>query len=398
MPKLFRTLGRAMGIAALAALVAAPAVAQSKPPIKLGLIMPYTGFASFLVPYFDTGFQIGLEDVNAAGGVNGSKLEFQREDDQFNAAQAVRGYRKLARDGAFVTFGPISSTAWENIVPLTERAKMPIVNTTAQKPNISNSRFTLRMTSNDSNMMPEGVAQFVKLKPNVKKIVIMGDIKEVATASAVNTFEREAAKHGIKVLDKMQFSTQTTEFSPIVIKIRGLNPDAIWVSSLIPAAIALAKEMLAQNVDLPILGNLIFWPAGGVNILAGLDREVYAMGFSTNEKSANEAHNRYIARYQKRLAGNAKVPKPVNAGNSTVAYEAVQLVAQIMRDAAIDGNTPVDAARSKIAAGLRGIGKWDGSLLPFTFDDKRDAYIPTHLLKIDNAKKMWVNANPDRMK
>lgn len=392
--RVFRGLLAVAGAAILAMSLIGPSMAQNKPPITIGLILPYTGFASFLIPFFETGFVLGVEDVNAAGGVNGSMIELQKEDTQFNPAEAIRVYRRLVRDGAFASFGPISSTVWENVMPLTEQQKMPIINTTAQKPQITNTRYTLRMTSHDLKMMPEGVAQFTELKPNVKRIVIMGDVKEQATKTALDSYDREARAHELEILDTISFTTRTTEFSPIVIKLRGLNPDAIFVSSLVPAVVALAKEMEAQGMEIPILNNLIFWPAGGVNVIAPLGKEVYSMGFSTNQRIANEAHNRYVARYQDALADNAKVPKPANAANSTIAYEAVQLIAQIMRDAGIDGNTDPAEARELIADGISSIQKWDGTLLNFEFDDERNAYIPAHLLKVNNDTGEWNYALP----
>jgi branched-chain amino acid transport system substrate-binding protein len=383
-----------LALAAVAAIgLVGTAAAQSKPPIKIGLILPYTGFASNLVPYFETGFQIGVDDVNAAGGVNGSRLEILKEDDQLRPPEAVRGYRKLARDGALTAFGPISSTAWETVVPLTEQDKLPIVNTTAQKPQIGNSKYTLRMTSHDLKMMPEGVAAFAKAEPKVKRVVIMGDIKEVATKTALDSFEREAKANGMTVLETLDFTTQTTEFSPILIKLRQLNPDAIMVSSLTAAFVALAKEMNAQRFDVPVLSNLIFWPANGINLIAPLEKNIYAMGFSTNEPSGRAAYDSYIKRYQERLANDNRVPKPANAANSVIAYEAIQLVAHIMREKGIDGSTPVERAREMIADGLQRVPAWNGSLLYFTFDDKRDAYVPSRLLKADNRRQMWVYAD-----
>jgi len=389
-----KTLFRTVAAAALTLAFAGPALAQGKPPIKVGLILPYTGFASNLVPYFETGFLLGIGDVNAAGGVNGSQLEALKEDDQLRPAESVRAYRKLARDGVVAMFGPISSTSWENVVPLTEQEKVPIVNTTAQKPQIGNSKYTLRMTSHDLNMMPSGVAQFAKLKPNVKRVVIMGDVKEVATKTALDAFEAEAKKNGMTVVETIDFTTQTTEFSPIVIKLRELKPDAIMIASLTGAFVALAKEMNAQQLNVPVLSNLIFWPANGVNLIAPLNKEVYAMGFATNERTANAAYNSYIERYQAAVKDNDKVAKPANAANSVIAYEAVQLVAKIMKDKGIDGNTPVDKARETIAAELGNVKDFKGSLLNFVFDSKRDASVPIRLLKADNDKQMWVFATP----
>lgn len=382
-----------VSLALIAAAAVGPAMAQSKPPIKVGFILPYTGFASNLVPYFETGFLMGVDDVNAAGGVNGSRLEVLKEDDQLRPPEAVRGYRKLARDGAFVAFGPISSTAWETVVPLTGEDKLPIINTTAQKPQIGNSKYTLRMTSHDLKMMPQGVAAFAKAEPRVKRVVIMGDVKEVATKTALNSFEREAKANGMQVLDTIDFTTQTTEFSPIVIKLRQLNPDAIMVSSLTAAFVALAKEMNAQRFKVPVLSNLIFWPANGINLIAPLDMTVYAMGFGTNEATGRPAYDSYITRYQQRLASDNRVPRPANAANSVVAYEAVQLAAHVMRERNIDGSMPAARARDLIADGLQKVEAWNGSLLYFTFDGQRDAYIPPRLVKADNQRQMWVFAD-----
>jgi hypothetical protein len=70
------------------------------------------------------------------------------------------------------------------------------------------------------------------------------------------------------------------------------------------------------------------------------------------------------------------------------------MVAQIMRDAGIDGNTPAKEAREKIADAISKIQKWDGTLLKFTFDNERNAYIPGHLLKVNNATGEWNYALP----
>src|SRR5690606_27055294 len=75
--------------------MAAPATAAEKPPIKLGAILPMTGFLAAYGEIFHIGMQMGVDDVNAAGGVNGSKIELQVEDDQLNPQQSVLLYRKL---------------------------------------------------------------------------------------------------------------------------------------------------------------------------------------------------------------------------------------------------------------------------------------------------------------
>jgi len=73
--------------AVLAAALAQPVAAQE--PIRLGELNSYKTFASFLEPY-RKGWQLALEEVNAAGGVLGRKLEIVSRDDNGNPGDAVR--------------------------------------------------------------------------------------------------------------------------------------------------------------------------------------------------------------------------------------------------------------------------------------------------------------------
>src|SRR5690242_21518902 len=78
--------------AVLAAALARPAAAQE--PVKLGELNSYKVFAAFLEPY-RKGWQLALEEVNAAGGVLGRRLEIVSRDDNGNPGDAVRVAEEL---------------------------------------------------------------------------------------------------------------------------------------------------------------------------------------------------------------------------------------------------------------------------------------------------------------
>ena len=81
------------GAAALAAAsFVVPAFAQE--PIKIGELNSYKNFAAFLEPY-KKGWELAVEEVNAAGGVLGRKVQVVSEDDQTNPDAGVRAARKL---------------------------------------------------------------------------------------------------------------------------------------------------------------------------------------------------------------------------------------------------------------------------------------------------------------
>ncbi len=73
----------------IACLIAAPAFAQEKPPIKIGYINAYTGGNYFVHPNLQ-GIQLAVEEINAKGGVLGRKLEVLSRDSKMDPAEATR--------------------------------------------------------------------------------------------------------------------------------------------------------------------------------------------------------------------------------------------------------------------------------------------------------------------
>ena len=66
-----------------AAALACPAAhAADKPPIKIGVILPLSGFQASYGEMYRTTFAMVVEDINKAGGINGSKIELLVDDDQ----------------------------------------------------------------------------------------------------------------------------------------------------------------------------------------------------------------------------------------------------------------------------------------------------------------------------
>src|SRR5262245_29543057 len=387
------SLRRFMLACAAIALACVPATAQQKPPVKLGAILPMTGFVAVVGELFATGMRLGVEDVNATGGINGSKLEVQLEDDQFKPEQAVLLFRKLVADGVFAVLGPVSGTAWETVAPIANQLKTPAFNSTALKPGITVKPWAIRLQPPDDTMVPEGVAEFVKQFPQVKTIVVVGDAREASSAAEIEEYKKAASKHGLRVLETLEYQTGTTDFSPIAIKIRGAAPDAVFVSSLGPPTLRLVKELEAQGFDKPVLVTAQSWAGTLINVLGSAGKNVYTVGFNTNEPvPGNQKHAEYTARFLKQSAGTT-IPQPGNASNTTMLYDTVMLVADLMRRAGIDGNTKPEEARQKISDAMSKLQNFEG-LNKITIRDTGDGHIQTHLLKADIDKKMWVYALP----
>ncbi len=109
-------------VLAVASALAQPAAAQE--PIKLGELNSYKTFASFLEPY-RKGWQLALEEVNAASGVLGRKLDIVSRDDNGNPGDAVRVAEELlAREKVHLLMGTFASNVGLAVADLAKQRKV----------------------------------------------------------------------------------------------------------------------------------------------------------------------------------------------------------------------------------------------------------------------------------
>ena len=98
-----------LGLALAAPLLASTAPARADETIKIGEINSYSGLPSFTEPY-RKGWQLAVEEINAAGGVDGKKLEVISKDDGGKPADAVTAANELvANDGVVMLAGTFFS-------------------------------------------------------------------------------------------------------------------------------------------------------------------------------------------------------------------------------------------------------------------------------------------------
>ena len=383
------------GCVVLTSLIAGSAVfAADKPPIKIGVSLPLSGFQTPNGTMYRIGITMAIDDVNKAGGVNGSPIELLIDDDQGRPDQAVLLFRRHVADGIVAQLGPISGTNWESVAPLAESMKVPAINYTALKPGISKKPYAMRLHPPDDLMIPEGVAEFLKKFPNVKKVVIAGDLKEASGASGINEFQKTAKAHGLEILDTVGFDTRATDYSPTAIKIRGLAPDAVFLSAFPPNVLGVLKELDTQGFNVPVLVNALIWPGNFPQTVVAGARNVHTIGFNTNEPvSEIKGHDEFAERYAKLSGETTSLAKPANVANATLSYDAAMLLVGILKEKKIDGTTDVEKARAEIVDALMALKSWKG-LNDITMKDTGDGYIRSHLIELDVANKVWKYSLP----
>ena len=376
--------------AAAAASFPGAALAQAAGTIKVGGIFTLSGILASYGTLYRSAVQMAVDDVNAAGGVNGAKLELLAEDDQAQPAQSVLLFRKLVNDGATIVLGPMTGPSWENVGPIANALKTPAVCWTALKSGISKPPYALRIHPPNDTMLAEGMAEFTKIVPGIKKVVIVGDEREASTSEGMKLWAAAAKAQNIEVVETIGFQTGTTDFSPIVIKIRGYNPDAVLFNSLGPAALGLLKEMETQALNIPAIGDSTVWAGGSfIQAVGTAGKNLYTLGFSSNENwPGNDKYNDYVQRFIKRTEETTSLPKPINVCNTSLAYDALFLAADLLQKGKVTADTPAATAREAIKDGLAGLKEFK-NVNSITMRASGDGHIQAHVMKADVEAKIW---------
>ena len=117
--------GSAAGAVSLARGLAAPAIAANE-PIKIGYLPALTGPSSSTGVGINRGTELAVEEINAAGGINGRKIELIVRDTQSDPTKAVNAVAELTqRQKVAMIWGPLNSGEALAATPLIARDKVP---------------------------------------------------------------------------------------------------------------------------------------------------------------------------------------------------------------------------------------------------------------------------------
>ncbi len=149
------------------------AAAQAK-PIKIGQIIPITGESAESGLYQKQGADIAVEKINAAGGINGRKIEIVLEDDQTTNPGGVAALQKLLEDKEIpMILSSIRSTQIQAMLPTINEAKIPVaIGGTNYGLTHSGSQWVFRFRPHDG-MSAKVIAKFLVEELKQKKVAIV---------------------------------------------------------------------------------------------------------------------------------------------------------------------------------------------------------------------------------
>ena len=210
----------------------------------IGGIGPTTGATAIYGTAVKNGAQIAVDEINAAGGINGKQIEYRFEDDQNDAEKAVNAYNTLKDWGMQMLVGTTTTapciavagkTASDNLFQITPSASATDVLSSGNG-NIFQVCFT------DPN---QGIAsaQYIAENKLAKKIGIIYDSSDVYSSGIEEKFEAEAKDKGLQIVSKAAFTADSkTDFGTQLQKAKDAGADLLFLPIYYQEASIILKQ------------------------------------------------------------------------------------------------------------------------------------------------------------
>jgi len=239
-----------VALSAFTVCFAATAVVAA-PPIRIGGLFAVTGPASFLGEPEKKSLEMLVNEVNAKGGVNGSKIELTVYDTQGDVTKAVQLATKLIKNDQVVAIiGPSTTGETMAVIPIVEKEQIPLISCAAGiKITEPVKRWVFKTPANDHVAAAKILLHAAKLK---QKSLALLTVSDSFGSSGREQLKVLAAQKGFTIVADEVYSPKDTDMTAQLTKISGTKPDAIicWGTNPGPAVITRNLKQLGLKIPL----------------------------------------------------------------------------------------------------------------------------------------------------
>ncbi len=363
----------ATSLAALAVLVigacGSSSTAGGGGVIRVGITGPFTG------PYADPGSairnagELAIEDINAAGGINGRMLQAVAQDDACDAQQGTQAAEKLLTLGIIAIVGGYCSGASIPESDILHRSgDLPFITAASSNPKFTEQGYdnVFRMVSRDDAEAPADVS-FMKDWLKAKSIAIMHDNTTYAKGVA-DSAKSAAAGAGLTVTYFDAITPGQKDYTAALVKVGTGNPDVLFYTGYYPEFGLLAKEYVQLSPKYKLNGDSADVDPSVIKVAGTAlnNSNITINTLPTTEFIHNAQNDAFTAKYKSKYGAPP-------GDYSSYEYDGMMALAQALKD---DGGK---TDSKSLNAALHAVSLAQGTTGSVKFDNKGDRPTPLFL-------------------
>jgi branched-chain amino acid transport system substrate-binding protein len=338
--------------------------------VVIGAALPLTGDAATFGLNASRGAQLAVEHANAQDLGKGIRFAFRVEDSRGDATQAVTASQKLIdSDGAKMLIGDVTSAGTHALIPIAERAGIPLISPSASDPSLTGkSQLFSRVWPSDDYeahvigqyAVDHGYSHIAVVYANTDYGVAMVD-------------EMTAALGRNRISLRTPIEREATSLRPVVERVKQSNSDAVFMVLYPEDAKRFMQQLTELQVRLPVLATATFEDSALADI-ENADRVVFASPRPPSEDSS--ARKLFQEQYHARFGEDPGVL-------SDTGYDAAMILIQ-------GYVSSTDHSATAVMDHIRALKEYPGVSGSLTFDRNGDVKKPYGLKTVKNGKFTWL--------
>jgi branched-chain amino acid transport system substrate-binding protein len=346
--------------------------------IKFGEFASLTGKEANFGTASHEGTLMAVEEINAAGGLLGKKVELLTEDDLSKAGEPATIVTKLiSRDGVVAILGEVASSRSLEAAPICQENHIPMISPSSTNPKVTETGDYIFRVCFIDPFQGTVMANFATKTLKAKNVAIFTDVKSDYSKGLAKFFKEGFTAAGGKIAAELDYNGGDKDFKAELTAIKSANPDAIFVPGYYTDVALICIQAKQLGITVPLFGG-DGWE-GEELVKIGQDA-VEGDYFSTHyaPEVATERSKNFVAAYQKRWKNTDGTPKVANA-MAALGYDSAMILAQAIKTAGTtDG--------PKVRAALASTKDFDGVTGKITINEKRDATKSAVIIQVKNGK------------
>jgi branched-chain amino acid transport system substrate-binding protein len=367
----------------LAALLAAACGAEKNPEaqkIEIGFFGALTGPQATFALSGKNGARLAIDQLNAAGGVLGQKLDLLVEDDHNEPSEAASAVSKLiTRDHVVALIGENASSRSLAAAPIAQNYQVPMVSPSSTNVEVTKKGdYVFRVCFIDP-YQGKALATFARETLHAKAAALLVDAKSDYSVGLAESFRKAFTAAGGQVVQELKYAEGDSDFSAQLTVLATSSPDAVVIPGYYTDAGLIARQARSLGIRSVLLGA-DGWDSPKLAEIGGaaIEGSYFSNHYSVDDPSP--AVRTFVENYRKVYGAD---PDSIAA----LSYDAARLIADAMRRA---GSTEGKRVRDALAA----TADFPGVTGSITMDTDRNPVKPAVILKVEGGKFRYAATVP----
>jgi branched-chain amino acid transport system substrate-binding protein len=327
----------------------------------------------------DNAIKMAVEEINAAGGINGKKIRLITYDDKGDSREAGTAVTRLVtKDNVVAVLGEVASGLSLAAAPICQENGIPMVSPSSTNPDVTKIGDMIFRCCFIDPFQGAVCAKFATEHPKLKAktAAILYDQSAPYSKGLNEEFEKAFVKLGGKIVTKQTYQDGDQDFSAQLTVIRSSKPDVIFIPGYYTDVGNIAVQARKLGIKTPMLGG-DGWESPKLGEVAGkaFNGCYYSNHYSPQDP--NPKIQEFIKKYSAKYSGT---PDSMAA----LGYDATYILAEAMKRAK-------STSGKDIAAELAKTKDFDGVTGKITLDADRNAVKPAVMLEMIDGKPNYVS-------